>query len=393
MFQKPPALGVAIIGHGFMAAVHSQAWRTVAGVFDPPSHPRMTVLCGHDRVAAQSAALRLGWADAADDWRDVIHRDDVDIVDVCVPGDMHAEVAIAALKAGKHVLCEKPLANSVSEAVAMAAAAERASTAGVRSMVGFNYRRVPAIALARELVQDGRLGTIRHVRTAYLQDWLCSADHPMVWRLERARAGSGALGDLGAHIVDLAEFVAGQRLTGVAAMTETFVGERPISSSHALRDREPGSTGSVGRVDVDDCAMFFGTLAGGAVATFEATRFAMGRKNALRLEINGSQGSIAFDFEAMNELHLYDTRHGDLAGFRRILVTEPTHPYLSRWWPPGHGLGYEHTFTNQMFDMLSSISAGTDPEPSFADGLHVQEVLAAVERSASDRSIWTEVGR
>ncbi len=260
-------------------------------------------------------------------------------------------------------------------------------------MVGFNYRRVPAIALARELVQDGQLGTIRHVRSTYLQDWLWSADHPMVWRLERARAGSGALGDLGAHIIDLAEFVSGLRLTAVAAMTKTFVVERPISAPHGSPDREPGSMGSIGHVDVDDCAMFFGMLAGGAVATFEATRFATGRKNALRLEINGSQGSIAFDFESMNELQYYDTRHADLAGFRRILVTEPTHPYLSRWWPPGHGLGYEHTFTNQIFDMLSSISAGTDPEPSFADGLHVQEVLAAVEGSASDRSVWTEVAR
>jgi len=341
----------------------------------------MAVIVGRNADAVAAAADKWGWSEAATDWREVIARDDIDIVDIVTPGDSHAEIAIAALEAGKHVLCEKPLANTVDEARAMVAAAEKAATQGVRSMVGYSYRRVPAVALARRLVEQGRIGEIRHVRASYQQDWIVDPEFPLVWRLQRSAAGSGALGDIGAHIVDMAQYLTGDLLTGVSALTETFVRERPLPS----RDGR-------GSVDVDDAALFLGRFAGGAVASFEASRFATGRKNALRIELNGSRGSLAFDQERMNELEFYSEEEDpDTRGFRRILVTEPTHPYVGAWWPPGHGLGYEHSFTHQAVDLVRDIAEGRDPVPSFADGLRVQLVLDAVERSAASGS-WQEVG-
>jgi predicted dehydrogenase len=386
----PPTLGVGLIGYAFMGAAHSQAWRTAPHFFDLPLRPQLTVLAGRDAVRVADAAERLGWSSVETDWRRVLERDDVDLVDVCTPGDTHAEIAIAALEAGKHVLCEKPLANTVAEAEAMAEAAARAATRGVRSMVGFTYRRVPAIGLARELVAQGRLGEIRHVRAQYLQDWIADPTAPMSWRLQKERAGSGALGDIGAHIVDLTQHITGQRLTGVSALLETFVKERPLPASEGSLSGVAGQ--GTGRVTVDDAAVFLGRFDGGALATFDATRFALGRKNAIRIEVNGSRGSLAFDFEDMNVLHFYD---GDepaaTAGFRRIVVTEPEHPYVGAWWPAGHGLGYEHGFTHQVVDLVTAIAKGEDPTPSFADGLQVQRVLDAGERSAAARSVWTEI--
>jgi predicted dehydrogenase len=371
---------VAMIGHAFMGGTHSVAWRTVNRAFDLPLTARMTVLCGQDPGRAASAAARLGWESSSADWRAVVARDDVDLVDICTPGDSHAEVAIAALAAGKHVLCEKPLANTVAEAEAMTAAAAAAQARGVRSMCGFNYRRTPAVALMRQLVADGRIGEIRHIRAAYLQDWIVDPQSPLVWRLQRERAGSGALGDIGAHIVDLSQHVTSQRITAVSAMTETFVKKRPL----------PGTT-TLAEVTVDDAALFLARLDGGALGSYEATRFATGHKNGLRLELNGSLGSVAFDFERMNELQFHDaTIDGSEAGFTRVLVTEPTHPYLQGWWPPGHPIGYEHTFTHEVRDLLADIAAGVDPVPSFADALQVQRVLDAVDRSAATAA-WTTV--
>ncbi|WP_199430594.1 Gfo/Idh/MocA family protein [Qaidamihabitans albus] len=369
-----------MIGHSFMGAVHSQAWRNVHRFFDVPRAPRMVALGGRDERRTKEAADRFGWASVETDWRVLVERDDVDLVDICTPGDTHCDIALAALAAGKHVLCEKPLANTVAEAEQMAAAADRAEAAGVHSMVAFNYRRVPALALARRLVDEGRLGELRHVRAAYLQDWLSDATAPMTWRLRKEQAGSGALGDIGAHIVDATQFVTGERLTGVSALTNTFVPRRPAAG------------GAEEDVTVDDCALFTGRFASGAVASFEATRYALGRKNAMRLEINGSRGSISFDFESMNQLWFYDGDDpGEHAGFRRILATEPEHPYLEAWWPPGHLLGYEHTFTHEVADLLTAIGTGERPRPSFADGLRVQRVLAAVEKSATNGSRWEQV--
>jgi predicted dehydrogenase len=286
------------------------------------------------------------------------------------------------------VLCEKPLANTVAEAEAMAAAAARAQARGIRSMVGFNYRRVPALVLARELIASGRVGEIRHVRASYLQDWLADPAFPLTWRLQKEHAGSGALGDLGAHVVDLAQYLTGELISGVSGVAATFVPERPLPGGA----RSETTRGAMGLVTVDDAVAFTARLESGALATVEATRFASGRKNALRIEVYGARGSLAFDLERLNELEFCD--HSDdaaTAGFRRILVTEPGHPYLSAWWPPGHVLGWEHTFTHQVRDLVTAISQGTDPEPSFADGLQVQHVLAAVSASAAARSRWTPV--
>ncbi|MEV4107142.1 Gfo/Idh/MocA family oxidoreductase [Nonomuraea sp. NPDC049695] len=375
-------IGVGMIGYAFMGRVHSQAWRSVGAFFDLPLTPRMAVIAGRSKERTEAAAAQLGWADVETDWRELIKRDDVQIVDICTPGDSHAEIAIAALQAGKHVICEKPLANTVEEAEAMVRAA--ASATG-RSMVAFNYRRVPAIALARRFVEEGRLGEIRHVRAAYLQDWIVDPEFPLVWRLQKDKAGSGALGDIGAHIVDAAQFITGQNIVGVSALTETFIKERPLAAESAGLGASRAE--SMGQVTVDDAALFIGRLSGGALASFEATRFANGRKNAMRIEINGSLGSLAFDFEAMNELW-FSSGGG---GFERILVTEPEHPYVGAWWPPGHGLGYEHTFTHEIKDFLEAVATGAEPSPSFADGLRVQRVLEAVEQSAAEGSRYTNV--
>ncbi|MFI6348066.1 Gfo/Idh/MocA family protein [Streptomyces sp. NPDC050560] len=390
--EATPRLGVGMVGYAFMGAAHSQGWRTAGHVFDLPMTPVLAAICGRSGPAVRQAADRLGWAAAETDWRALIARDDVDLVDICTPGDSHAEIALAALAAGKHVLCEKPLANTVEEAEAMTEAARRAAGGGQIVMAGFNYRRLPATAYARALVAEGRLGTLRHVRVSYLQDWLVERDFPLTWRLDRQKAGSGALGDLGAHIIDLAQFIAGDRIAGVSALTETFVKERPVLDGASEGLSGGGGGTDLGQVTVDDAAVFTGRFASGALASFEATRFAAGRKNALRIELNGERGSLAFDLERLNELSFHDhTEPATSAGFRRILVTEPEHPYLDAWWPPGHGLGYEHTFVHQARDLVHAIAAGRAPAPSFADGLQVQRVLAAVEESAAKNSVYTVV--
>lgn len=383
-------LRIAMIGAGFMGAAHSQGWRVAPRFFDLPRTPEMSILVGRDTARTQQCADTWGWGESATDWREVIDRPDVDVVDIVTPGDTHAEIAIAALEAGKHVLCEKPLANTVDEARRMADAAATAAANGIRSMVGFTYRRLPATTFARDLIAAGRLGEIRQVRAEYLQDWLSDAEAPLTWRLQKDRAGSGALGDIGAHAVDITEFMTGQRLTRVAGVLETIIAERPVlATSSGLS----GSAGAErGAVTVDDLALFTGRLESGALASFEASRFRLGRKNGLRVEIAGSLGSLSFDLESPNELHYYDATLPDTEqGFRRILVTEPGHPYAGSWWPTGHMLGYEHGFSHQAKDFVEAIAAGADPRPSFADGLHVQEVLDAVVRSSDADGVWTGV--
>jgi predicted dehydrogenase len=358
--------------------------------------PRLAAICGRDEVATQLAADRLGWAAVESDWRALVARDDVQLVDIVAPGHLHAPIAIAALQAGKHVLCEKPLANTLAEAELMSAAADAAFPSGARAMVGFNYRRVPAIALARRLVEAGRIGTLRHVRAVYLQDWLVDPDSPLTWRMQAEQAGSGALGDLGAHIVDLARFLTGDEIASVSAVSATFVEERPLLGDSGNGAKAADGTRRTGRVTVDDAVLFSARLESGALGSFEATRYAAGRKNVLRIELNGSAGTLAFDLERLNELEFYDgddTDGGATAGFRRILVTEPEHPYLSGWWPPGHLLGWDHTFTHQARDLLTAIADGAQPEPSFADGLAVQRVLDAVQRSAGAGGGWETVLR
>lgn len=364
------SLGVAVIGYAFMGRAHSDAWRTV-GAFRPDlPQVRQQVLVGRDAGEVDRAARRLGWAESSTDWRPVLERDDVDVVDICVPGHLHAEIAVAAIEAGKHVLVEKPLANTLVEAEKMVDVARAARRHGVRSMVGFNYRRVPALALARQHVADGRIGTVRQVRVSYLQDWLVDAQAPMSWRLRRESAGSGALGDLGSHAVDQVRHLLGQEIESVSGRTETFV------------RRRPGDDGPED-VTVDDAAWATLRTSGGAVVSLEVSRMASGRKNALQIEVYGDRGSLRFDLESLNDLWVCL----DGAAFpTRVLVTEPDQPYLDGWWPPGHVLGWDHTFTHQAADFLAAVADGTDPTPSFEDGLAVQRVLEAVEASAADHS-------
>ncbi|WP_432541925.1 Gfo/Idh/MocA family protein [Kineococcus sp. SYSU DK002] len=389
-----PELGVAVVGHSFMGAVHSHAWRSVDHVGTPRFRTRRVALAGRDLSRAQAAAAQFGWAEGVDDWRTLIERDDVQVIDILTPGDSHAEIAIAALEAGKHVICEKPLAKTVEEAQRMTEAAQAAAAKGVRSMVAFNYRQVPAIGLAKQLVDAGRLGEVRQVRAVYLQDWIVDPSFPLTWRLQKDRSGAGALGDIGSHIIDAAQFITGQRLTGVSGTVETFVKQRPLEAARTGANTGLGAEASTefGEVTVDDAAVFFGRGDGGALMTFEATRMALGRKNGMRIEVNGSKGSIAFDFESMNELHFFDGTLPDAEnGFRRILATEPEHPGVANWWPAGHGLGYDHPFVHELQEFLGAIADGRDPSPSFADGLQVQQVLEAVQRSAENDSTYTQI--
>jgi predicted dehydrogenase len=368
-----PPLGVAMIGYAFMGKAHSNAWRNVASFFDVPAFEQK-VLVGRDATAVAEAAAKYGWRESATDWRSILERDDIQIVDICAPGWMHAEIAIAALEAGKHVLVEKPLANTLAEAEAMADAARAARERGVQSMIGFNYRRVPALALARELIAEGRLGTVRHVRAAYLQDWLVDADSPMTWRLNKETAGSGALGDIASHAIDQVMFLLGGSVTEVSGRLHTFVASRP------------GPDGPE-KVTVDDAAWATLTLDSGTIASVEVSRMATGQKNSLKLEIYGDRGSLLFDLEAINELGFLDaTLPVREQGFRRILVNEPEHPYMDAWWPQGHVIGWEHTFTHEIRDFLAAIDGGTPPSPSFEEGLAVQRVLAAIEESANAKS-------
>ena len=281
------SLGIGMVGYAFMGAAHSQAWRNAPSFFTLPLRPDMTAICGRNEQAAVAVAERFGWQSVETDWHLLLKRPDIDLIDICTPGDTHAEIAITALEAGKHVLCEKPLANSVAEAEAMTAAAEKAAESGIRSMVGFTYRRVPAIGLAHRLVTQGRIGTIRNVRAQYLQDWIVDPQAPLFWRLRKEVAGSGALGDIGAHIIDLVQYITGESITGLSALTATFIKERPLPESATGLSGTSGT--EMGEVTVDDAAVFISKLSGGGLATFEATRFAAGRKNAIRIEINGHQ--------------------------------------------------------------------------------------------------------
>lgn len=360
------SLGVALIGYEFMGRAHSHAWRTVNSVFPDAPPIARRVIVGRDAAKVQAAADALGWEEAATDWRDVIARPDIHIVDVCTPGALHAEIAIAALEAGKHVLCEKPLANTVAEAEQMAAAASAASRQGVVAALGFTYRRVPALVHARDLIAAGRLGEVRQVRASYLQDWLVEEAAPMSWRLRRETAGSGALGDIASHAIDQVGFLTGRTVTAVRGRLATMVPER-----EGPEGPEP--------VTVDDAAWATLDLDNGAIASVEVSRLATGCKNQLQIEVFGTAGALRFDLESPNELWFLDaTEPIATQGFRRILVTEPEHPYVTAWWPQGHVLGWEHAFTHQARDLLEAITTGQRFSPDFSDGARLHSVLEAI---------------
>lgn len=378
-------LNVALIGYKFMGKAHSQAWRTVSRFFDVDLQPTMKVVCGRDAAAVAAFAERWGWEHASSDWQEAVSRDDVDLVDISTPGYTHRDIAVAAAEAGKHVFCEKPLCFTVEESKEMLAAVRKA---GVRHMVNFNYRRCPAVALAQQMIADGKLGDIRHVRCTYLQDWLVDPEFPMNWRMRKDAAGSGAHGDLGAHSIDLARFLVGE-IDSVVGTKETFIKERPAEGS------SDGLTATAGegteKVTVDDASLFLAKFADGAIGSFEATRLAPGRKNFNRIEINGSKGSLYWCFEELNELHYYSTEDPSTAqGFRRILATEGEHPYAGNWWPPGHMLGYDHGFVNAAYDLIQCVASDKACAPDFHDGAQCVAVLEAVDKSI-DSGQWASV--
>jgi predicted dehydrogenase len=380
-------LSVGMIGYNFMGKAHSNAWRQAGKFFDLPADVELSTICGRNAAEAGKAKEKLGWMKTASDWREVVADPGIDIIDITTPNDSHAEIAIEAAKHGKAILCEKPLGLNVPECEAMVVAVKKAR---VVNMVCHNYRRIPAIALAKQMIGDGVLGDrIFHYRARYAQDWITNPAFPLVWRLQSKIAGSGAHGDIDAHIIDLGRYLVGE-IKEVCGMMETFIKERPLPVEGTVgRNSKPSD--KMGKVTVDDAVSWIGRFKNGALANLEATRFAHGRKNHITLEINGSKGSLAFNFEDMNRLEYYNAEDpADRRGFRSILVTEGLHPYSGAWWPPGHILGYEHTFVNTFADFIKAVVTGESVQPTFADGLANQRVLEAVAQSAKTRQ-WIKL--
>ncbi|NLY01834.1 MAG: Gfo/Idh/MocA family oxidoreductase [Rhodopirellula sp.] len=381
-------INVALIGQGFMGRSHSNAWGQVAKFFKTPVKSVMHTVFGQPEENPRAFADNWGWQNASTDWEALVKSPEIGLVDVVTPNYMHAPVARAAIEAGKPCACEKPIAGTLADARQMA---EAAKAKGVKTFVWFNYRRCPAAGLAHRLIQDGALGEIRHVRATYLQDW-AGESVPLLWRFDKSLAGSGAHGDLNAHIIDLTRFVTGQEITEVVgAIAETFIKERKVVSGTAAggiaAGREGG--GQMGKVTVDDAVLFLARFSGGAVASFEAARQATGNQNRNTFEINGTKGALKFDFERMNELEYYDaTRPRAVQGWTTIMCTHGgDHPYVSNWWPDAHIIGYEHGFTNQAYDILK-VLAGEEPTlpiPDFNDAYQTQRVLEAALLSAEER--------
>jgi predicted dehydrogenase len=374
--MKTKEINVGIVGTQFMGRAHSNAYLDVPHFFDLPALPLLSVACDNDPGSLDAFARRFGWQDKEADWERMVSRDDVDLVDICTPNSIHMPIAVAAAKAGKHVICEKPIAMDADEARRMLDAARES---GICHMTAFNYRRVPALALARQLVEQGKVGRVFHFNAVYYQDWLVDPGFPFVWRHDKKIGGSGAHGDMNAHIVDLARFFVGE-IEAVCGAQEVFIKERPTQDGKGT-----------GTVTADDSTQFLARFRDGAQGSFIATRFASGRKNFLRIELFGSEGSLAFNLERLNELEFYSRNDEDKEqGFRSILVTENVHPYIKAWWPPGHIIGWEHTFIHEIGDLLQAIAKGESVYPDFYDGLRCQQVLDAVEQSA-DETRWIAI--
>ncbi|PZE21207.1 Gfo/Idh/MocA family protein [Paenibacillus xerothermodurans] len=380
-------VGVGMVGYKFMGKAHSHAYRDLPMFFPKSLRPAMKLICGRDAAGVAQAADQFGWEGYVTDWRELLARDDIDVLDINAPSDVHKEIALAGASAGKHLFCEKPLALTLDDAREMLQAAE---AAGVKHMVGFNYRFAPAVRLAKKLVEEGRLGQIYHFRAFFLQDWIVDPEFPLVWRLQKEIAGSGAHGDLGAHLVDLAHYLIGG-MTEVIGMSETFIKERPLPSEMAGLSAKGSKDAPKGSVTVDDATLFMSRFANGALGSFEATRYASGHRCTNSFEINGSKGSVKFDFERMNELQVFFTEDADdVQGFRRVLATDPAHAYMDAWWPAGHTIGYEHTIIHEVVELMQALEENRQPVPNFEDGVRCQEVLEAVERSVAERR-WVRV--
>ena len=379
------ALNVGLVGGGFMGKAHSNAWRQVTRFFDVPFQVTMKALCDVQPDVAKRASRTYGWQEWATDWKKFVARPDLDVIDVCTDNFMHAPVVLAAAKARKNVICEKPLARTLAEAKQMLRAVQQAK---VTHMLSQNYRTAPAVAFAKELIAKGAIGQIYHWRATYLQDWIVDPNFPLVWRLIKQKAGSGAHGDLNEHLIDMARFLVGE-ITEVCGLMKTFITERPLPSA-AVGLAGKAARGK-GKVTVDDAALFLAKFANGAVGTFEATRFAPGRRNYHVWEVNGSKGSLRWNLERLNELEYFDrTAPVQTQGFTTILATDASHPYFGAWWPAGHIIGYEHTFTHTILNFLTALAKKRPASPNFADGVASQAVLEAVEKSAK-AGRWVKV--
>ena len=380
-------INVGMVGAAFMGKAHSVGYRDVAFAFpDVNAVPVMKEIAAITQAEADAARAVFGWERASEGYEKVVNAEDIQLIDICTGNNTHREIAVAAAKAGKHILCEKPMAMSVAECKEMIKAVEKA---GVVHMVDFNYRRVPAVELARQMVEKGMVGTPYHWRAVYLQDWIMDPEFPLVWRLKKELAGSGAHGDLNAHIIDLARYLVGE-FDSVCGMMKTFIKKRPELAA-ATAGLGAKAAKKMGEVTVDDATLFLAKFANGAVGTFEATRFAGGNRNGNRFEINGSEGSIRFNLERMNELEYYSRREqAGQQGWKTILVTDPPHPFIRGWWPGGHIIGWQHTFVHQVYTLMNGIAAKKSPAPNFYDGLKCQAVLEAVETSAETEK-WVEV--
>ncbi|MFH0796062.1 MAG: Gfo/Idh/MocA family oxidoreductase [Candidatus Omnitrophota bacterium] len=377
---------IGLIGYKFMGKAHSNAFHQVGHFFSPKAKPVLKAVCGRHPEELKEMSKKWGYESCETDWRRLVNRSDIDLVDITTSNDSHAEIAIAAANAGKAVFCEKPLALNLSQAEAMVKAVEKNR---VFHAVCFNYRRVPALSLMKKMLSEGKLGKVYHFRGTYLQDWILDPKFPLVWRLQKEVAGTGALGDLASHQIDLARWLVGE-IKEVVSLWSTFINERPVPTAEGGLSARGGK--KTGKVTVDDATLFLARFANGAAGSFEATRFAAGRKNYNRLEINGEKGTLVFNMERMNELEYYDAKEpAETLGFKTIQVTEPVHPYLSAWWPPGHIIGYEHTFTHTVFDLINAWAEGKkSSQPDFYDGLACQKVLAAVEESAREGK-WVKI--
>ena len=383
-------LNVALIGHQFMGKAHSNAYRQLSRFFPGKVKLRMKVLCGKACTEElEATAAQFGWEESDCEWERVVGRKDIDIVDISTPGFLHHPMSLAAARNGKHIICEKPLANTLAEAKDMLRAVEKA---GVLHYVNYNYRRVPAVAYAKRLIEDGCVGDVYRYHGAYLQDWIMDPDFPLVWRLQKKYSGSGALGDIAAHATDLAQFLNAD-ITEVVGQMTTFIKERPLPGTTSGAWGSKGKKGKKGSVTVDDDTNFLARFKNGSVGVFESSRFAGGRRNFNTFQVYGSKGSLAWNFERMNELEVFDrTQKSVNQGYKTILATETDHPYAGAWWPPGHLIGYEHTFVHALYDFVSCLEEDRMPEPSFREGVKVQAVLDAVERSAKSGK-WARVSR
>lgn len=375
-------LNVGIVGYKFMGKAHSNAWKQAPYFFDMDAEPQLKVACGRHEDSVRAFADRWGWEDIETDWRKLVTRDDVDIIDISLPQYLHHDVAVAAAKAGKHIFCEKPLAVSYEQAKNMYETAEQN---GVKHYLNHNYRRCPAVRLAKRLIDDGRLGDIYHWRGAYLQSWIVDPEFPLTWHLQKETAGSGPHGDLNSHSVDLARYLIGD-IKSVTGMTANFIPERPLPDEEAAGTfKGVTKAGEKGKVTVEDAAFMLAEFENGALGSFEATRFAVGRKNYNYFEIYGSKGAIIFNLERLNELQYFSTEDPDYAqGFRTILATEPVHDYIEGWWPPGHIIGYEHEFVHAVVDFVNAIVRDETIQPNFYDGMKEMQVLEAGLKSARE---------